>query len=105
MAHQIAPSTPLTPYAISLIRTVVPLAWGYAVSWLISLGLPTALLAGAHDVVVGALTTLATAGWYAVWRWAEIKLPRLDSWAARAAVVVALGHPAAPVYDSAPRAS
>lgn len=101
MTHQQAPGSPLTPYAISLIRTVVPLAWGYAAAWLIHLGLPAAFLAGYRDAVITALGALATAGWYALWRWLETRLPKLDSWAARLVVVLALGHPAAPVYLTA----
>ena len=100
MTHQKTPGGPLSPYAISLTRTVVPLAWGYAVSWLIGLGLPASLLSSAHDVIVGGLTTLVTAAWYAGWRWAEVKVPSLDSWAARLVVVFALGHPAAPRYGT-----
>jgi hypothetical protein len=101
MTHQ-QQAGPLSPYAISLIRTVVPLAWGYVVSWLITLGLPASLLTSAHDVIVGALTAVVTAAWYAGWRWAETKIPRLDSWAARLVVVFALGHPGTPSYTTPP---
>jgi hypothetical protein len=98
MTHQQPDGGPLGPYAISLIRTVVPLAWGYAVAWLIHLGLPATFLAAHQDLIVTALGALATAAWYALWRWAELKVPRLDSWLARLVVVFALGHPGAPVY-------
>jgi hypothetical protein len=98
MTHQTTDGGPLGPYAISLIRTAVPLAWGYVVSWLIGLGLPAAILTTYHDLVVGALTVAVTGVWYALWRWLETAMPALDSLAARVAVIIALGHPAAPSY-------
>lgn len=100
MTHQQQGGGPLGPYAISVIRTVVPLAWGYGVSWLISLGLPQSVLDNAHDVIVGGLTVAVTGGWYAGWRWLETKIPKLDSWTARVLAVLALGHPATPSYTT-----
>jgi hypothetical protein len=100
MTHQQPSGGPASAYAISLIRTVVPLAWGLLVSWLISLGLPAAVLATYHDVIVAGLTSVVTAGWYAGWRWAETKIPQLDSMAAGLAVALALGHAAAPSYGT-----
>ena len=91
---------PLGPYAISVIRTVVPLAWGYIVTWLIHLGLPADLLS--NPAIVTGLGALVTAGWYAAWRWGETRIPSLDSWAAKLVVIIALGHPATPSYGTAP---
>lgn len=101
MAHQ-QTGGPFGPYAISVIRTVVPIVWGYAVAWLVHLGLPASLLAGHQELFVNALGAVATAAWYAGWRWLEVKLPRLDSWAARLVVALALGHPGTPSYAPTP---
>lgn len=104
MAHQPAAGGPFGPMAISLIRTEVPVAWGYTVSRLVDLGIPPAWLAGWHDTFVTGLTGVATFAWYAAWRWAETRLPKLDSWAARLVVMLALGHPSQPSY-STPKAA
>jgi hypothetical protein len=99
MSHQQQPAAgPLGDLPISLIRTGVPLVWGYAAAWLISLGIPASFLTGHRDVVVSTLTAMATFAWYALWRTLETRLPKLDSWVARLAVIGALGHPAAPTY-------
>ncbi|HEY2101519.1 MAG TPA: hypothetical protein VGH72_33985 [Pseudonocardia sp.] len=102
MTHQQPQGGPLSNLAISLIRTGVPLLWGYAVAWAISLGIPATFLATYHDLAVNALGAVLTFAWYALWRWAETKVPQLDSWAARLVVVFALGHPSAPNYQPAP---
>lgn len=102
MTHHQQDGGPLNPYAISVVRTLVPLLWGYAASSLIALGLPASLLSTANYMATGGLTLLLTGGWYAAWRWLETKLPRLDSWAAHLAVVLALGHPATPSYTTPP---
>lgn len=91
---------PLGPLAISLIRTWVPIVWGYAIAWAIHFGLPAGLLNNYQDVVITGLGAVITAAWYAVWRWAETKIPSLDSWAARLVVVLALGHPGQPTYTT-----
>ncbi|HEX3778549.1 MAG TPA: hypothetical protein VHX38_02700 [Pseudonocardiaceae bacterium] len=88
------PDQPLSDGAISLIRTVVPVAWGFAVSWLVGLGLPLIVLARVHDLVVAAMTAVLTAGWYGLWRWLE---PRVPGWL----ITLALGYAAAPVYTAA----
>lgn len=100
--HQTDPQGgPLGPYAISVIRTVVPAAWGYLVAWLIHLGLPADLLTHYSDVIVTGIGAVVTALWYAGWRWLEVKIPSLDTWVGRALVALALGHPAAPSYPAA----
>lgn len=85
------PEQNLSDEVISLIRTVVPVVWGFAVSWLIGLGLPATLLDQVHSIVVAGLTAVLTAGWYAAWRWLE---PRVPGWLIR----VTLGYPASPMY-------
>lgn len=102
MAHQTQQGGPLGDVAVSLIRTGVPLLWGYALAWLASLGVPASFLAQYHDLAVNALGAILTFAWYALWRWAEVKVPRLDSYAAQLAVVLALGHPKAPTYTASP---
>ena len=106
MAHQTpTPGGPLGDLAVSLIRTGVPLGWGYAAAWLISLGIPQSFLASYHDVAVNAFGAVLTFGWYALWRTLETHLPKLDSYAAQFAVLLALGHPKAPSYGPIPAVS
>lgn len=100
MAHQTPQGGPLGDLAVSLIRTAVPLIWGYAAAWLISLGIPANFLASYHDAAVNALGALLTFGWYALWRWLEIRLPKLDSYAAQLLVLLALGHSKTPSYGT-----
>jgi hypothetical protein len=97
MTHQ-GEGGPLGPLAISLIRTWVPIVWGYAIAWLIHFGLPASLLTNYQDVIITGLGAVVTALWYALWRWAETKIPSLDSWAGRLLVILALGHPSQPTY-------
>lgn len=99
MSRQIAGSGPeqqLSDEVISLIRTGVPVLWGVAVSWLVGLGLPAGVLDQVHSLVIAALTAVLTAGWYALWRWLE---PRVPAWL----ITVALGYAAAPTYAVATR--
>jgi hypothetical protein len=98
MAHQNQQGGPLGDLAVSLLRTGVPLIWGYVIAWAVSLGVSASFLAQFHDLAVNALGAVLTFAWYAAWRWAETKLPKLDSYAAQLAVVIALGHPKAPSY-------
>lgn len=98
MAQHGSTAGPMDPYAISLIRTVVPVIWGHAVAWLISLGIPTSLLDNYRAAAVEGLAIVLTTGWYALWRWVELKVPALDSFVARLAAIIALGHPAQPTY-------
>ena len=100
MAHQSPQGGPLGDVAISLIRTGVPLIWGYVIAWAVSLGVPASFLAQFHDLAVNVLGAALTFAWYAAWRWAETKVPKLDSYAAQLVVVLALGHPKAPTYGT-----
>lgn len=84
----------LSNYAVSLLRTVVPLVWGGAVSWLIARWPDAEALLDATGLTVSGpvvVTAVVTAAWYALWRRLEPHLPRF-----LAAVV--LGHAAAPRY-------
>jgi hypothetical protein len=96
-----APSTPLDPYVISLIRTITPAAWGHLAAWLISLGISPATLDPGRAVLAECLAFLLTAGWYALWRWIEIKVPAADHAVAYVLAIIALGHPAMPSYPTA----
>lgn len=79
----------------SLLRTLVPYAWGLAVTWLITV-LPVlapleADLMGYGTVAAAVLAAVLTAAWYAFWRWLQ---PRLPDWLVRAV----LGSAKTPVY-------
>lgn len=80
---------------ISILRTIVPLVWGNIVLFL--LGIVPALeplrgqLLAYGDAAIPVLAALLTALWYALWRWAEPKLP---NWI----TAVLLGSAKAPVY-------
>lgn len=85
----------------SLLRTVVPVAWGYIVTWVLA-NIPAAadfLAAFGVDLnsvaTVNFVTGLATIGWYAAWRWLE---PRLPNWLTR----LVLGSAKAPTYVEPP---
>lgn len=80
-------------YGISLLRTGVPMAWGYLLTWLVGL-IPALQPVLERPEVVGlsnVITFALALGWYAVMRWVE---PRLPAWLTR----VVLGANAAPVY-------
>lgn len=94
----VSPTQTLSDEAIALLRTVVPLGWGFAASWLIGLGVPAGVLDAAHSVVISAGTAVLSTAWYAAWRWLQ---PRIPPWL----VAVALGYPAAPTYASAASSS
>lgn len=69
---------------ISIVRTVVPMAWGAVVGWLLARGWITEDIAATmHEWVVpmvAALVLLVGALWYSLARWAE---PRLSGWLRR----------------------
>jgi len=80
-------------YGVSLLRTGVPIAWGYVLTWLVGL-IPALQPVLERPEVVGlsnAITFGLALGWYAVMRWIE---PRLPAWLTR----IVLGANAAPVY-------
>ncbi|ASO21769.1 hypothetical protein FHR81_003418 [Actinoalloteichus hoggarensis] len=60
---------------VSLIRTVIPVWWGSLLAWLVGLGLPDGVAEVAADLGP-LLVGLTIAGWYAVARWLESRLPR-----------------------------
>jgi uncharacterized membrane protein (DUF441 family) len=72
---------------ISLIRTLVPIAVGGAVSWLAAKGLDLDPSVSTSAII--ALTGLITGGYYTLVRLAEQKFPSLG---------ILLGHPAKPSY-------
>ncbi|MCO1338097.1 hypothetical protein BJH93_04185 [Kocuria polaris] len=81
----------------SILRTIVPTLWGGLITWLIG-ALPVlaplrADLLAYGDLLVPALASIIIGAWYALWRWAE---PRLPAWLTR----IVLGSNQAPVYDS-----
>ena len=86
---------PLSDKVVSLLRTVVPVIWGSAIAWLltvISLPAPvTGFLTNQTDVVV----VVAIAAWYAGFRWLEPKLP---AWLTR----IVLGSNQTPTYATPP---
>lgn len=90
-------TTGLSDRAVSYLRTIVPIWWGALVAW--ALGqwpvvgdvLSAIGLDPSSTVIVTLVTGLAVAGWYAVWRWAE---PRIPTWLVR----VVLGSAATPTY-------
>lgn len=81
----------LSDKVVSLLRTVVPVIWGSAIAWLltvVSLPAPvTGFLTDQTDIVV----VVAIAGWYAAFRWLE---PRLPAWLTR----IVLGSNQTPTY-------
>lgn len=84
----------LSSYVVSHLRTLVPLAWGYALTWLLERApfLPPELAALADDpTVVAGVTAVVTFLWYALWRWLEPRLPAFPT-------ALVLGHPAEPRY-------
>jgi hypothetical protein len=97
------PTTPLGDYGASLLRTTVPAVWGTAVAGLLAWAGPR-LPGGLGDtlgvllrseLVSGLLVAASIAGWYALARRLERRLP---AWLVRAA----LGSTASPTYPREP---
>jgi len=89
------PGQSISDYVVSVLRTVVPVAWGALITYLISLvpGVAPAL-APAQPVIAGwgvAIAAAVTAAWYALMRKIEPKLPQ---WLA----VIVLGSSQMPTY-------
>lgn len=81
-------------YAISLIRTWVPIIVGAVASWLLARGLK--LDAQTQAGLIAGLTALLSGGYYAIVRGLETKFPWMGA---------LLGHRATPVYvPPAPKA-
>ena len=96
------PTQILSDRAVSYLRTAVPIAWGSLVSVLLGwlaphlpgeLG-PLLVEALGGEATVTLVVGLAIAGWYAVWRLLESRIP---DWLTR----IVLGSSAAPVYSPA----
>jgi hypothetical protein len=87
----------LSNYVVSVLRTVVPLAWGAGLSFLLTQWpaaqgpLEVLSQAGVDPAVV--LTSVLTAAWYIVWRWLEPHLPRIPT-------ALVLGHADPPEYPT-----
>jgi len=85
--------TRLAVIAPAWLRTVVPVAWGSASSWLLThvTWQPVVDLVTSVDPLI--LAGGATAVWYALARWAE---PHLTDWVTR----LVLGSAQVPAYDA-----
>lgn len=86
----------LSNRVVSLLRTFVPVVWGSAIAWLLSVApwLPhqlTTFLTAQTDIIV----VVAITGWYAAFRWLEPKLP---PWL----TCIVLGSNRTPVYAPTP---
>lgn len=67
----------LSAVVVSVIRTVVPSAWGAVIAWLL-LHIPALSALSEQASLFGEILTVATIGaWYALWRKIE---PRLPAW-------------------------
>jgi hypothetical protein len=67
--------THISALIVSVIRTVVPTVWGSALAWLL-LQWPALALVSDQFTLFGELLTVALiAGWYALWRKIETRLP------------------------------
>ncbi|MFD6163696.1 hypothetical protein ACFWFR_00790 [Oerskovia sp. NPDC060287] len=87
-----APS-PISDRAVSYLRTVVPVLWGSAVAWLLTVVVLPAEVTDllTSDLAVTAVTALVVGAWYIAWRWAE---PHIPDWLTR----LALGSAQTPIY-------
>lgn len=94
-----SPHQTLSDRAVSYLRTAVPIIWGTLVTYLLGwvaphlpgeLG-PLLVDALGGEAAVTLVVALAIAGWYAIWRVLE---PRIPAWLAR----VVLGSASTPVY-------
>ena len=90
-----AKTSGLTGYAISLIRTYVPLAWGTVIGALLSWGvLPSDWAGEAKAVGTSVIVPLTVAAFYALVRWLE-----RQKWMPRGVVLAVLGSDQAPSYQ------
>lgn len=94
-------NTPVTSQVsaivVSILRTVVPAAWGAAFTWLVTQVPAVEALREQADLIGAILLVVAIGAWYALWRKLE---PHLPAWVR----ALTLGFPAAPaVY--APQAA
>jgi hypothetical protein len=68
--------SPVRDWGVSWIRTVVPVAWGAVVAFLLS-RVPELHQALVNPAVTMAVTGAVVAAWYTLFRWLE---PRLPAW-------------------------
>jgi hypothetical protein len=96
MTVQPTPAQPEDPrnYFLSAARTVVPLLWGYVLTFLARLS-PELAEAFSAPPVVSALTVTVAALWYLAWRRIE---PHLPAWLTR----LVMGADSRPVYVPPP---
>jgi hypothetical protein len=94
-----APTHPLSDRAVSWLRTAVPVAWGTVMAAILrtlspylpgDLGTALATWLGS-ETTIALVTAAAIAGWYALWRWVE---PRIPDWLTR----LVLGSARPPSY-------
>jgi hypothetical protein len=96
VTHQPPPASSVSDIVVSIIRTVVPVAWGSALTWVatqlpfLADALNQAGATGLGAVLVATLTTL----WYSLMRSVERYLP---AWL----TVLVLGSNRPPIYDPA----
>lgn len=71
------PTHPISDRAVSTLRTVVPVLWGSAVAWLLTVVvLPTEVTdLLTSDLAITAVTAVVVGAWYIAWRWAEPHVP------------------------------
>jgi len=94
-----APS-PISDRAVSYLRTVVPVLWGSAVAWLLTVVVLPAEVTDllTSDLAITAATALVVGAWYIAWRWAE---PHIPDWLTR----LVLGSAQTPTYTGRHSAS
>lgn len=86
---------------VSYLRTFVPIAWGWVISFVLThwdwaANLITDLNVDLNSTaVVTFITAVVTAGWYALWRWLEPRIPN-------SIVTILLGSAKQPVYPPTP---
>lgn len=83
----------LRDWGISVLRTVVPVLWGYVITWVATLS-PVISSALEREAVYAAVVAAVTAVWYALFRRIERFIP---AWLTR----LILGANSAPVYPPA----
>ncbi|WP_207632098.1 hypothetical protein [Occultella kanbiaonis] len=81
----------LSDWLVSFVRTAVPVAWGSLVVWLLTLLPLDPAVAESLTGFAPVLTAVVIAGWYALTRWLE---PRLPLWLR----TVLFGSPHPPQY-------
>lgn len=86
----------MSPYVTSLLRTLVPSAWGTALAWLVSAGvLDAAGALGAAPFGPSVLVPITIGAYYAL-----VRLLERQPWWPRWLSAVLLGGPSAPSYGA-----